>query len=30
MLFVMELAGLNARKNLPEYDIHSSIIYPGK
>jgi adenine phosphoribosyltransferase len=30
MLFVMELAGLNARKNLPEYDIHSSILYPGK
>ena len=30
MLFVMELAGLNGRERLKEYDVDSLIIYPGK
>ena len=30
MLFVMELAGLEGRKKLQDYDIESLIVYPGK
>ena len=30
MLFVMELAGLEGRKKLSEYDVKSLIVYPGK
>ncbi len=30
MVFVMELAGLEGRKKLQEYDIESLIVYPGK
>ena len=30
MLFVMELAGLNGRERLKEYDVDSLIVYPGK
>lgn len=30
MVFVMELAGLEGRKQLPGYDIKSLIVYPGK
>lgn len=30
MLFVMELAGLNGREKLKEYDVESLIVYPGK
>ena len=30
MLFVMELAGLNGREKLKDYDVQSLIIYPGK
>ena len=30
MVFVMELAGLEGRKKLADYDIRSLIVYPGK
>ena len=30
MVFVMELAGLEGRKKLGEYDVESLIVYPGK
>lgn len=30
MVFVMELAGLEGRKKLQEYDVESLIVYPGK
>ena len=30
MLFVMELAGLNGRARLRDYDVDSLIVYPGK
>ncbi len=30
MVFVMELAGLEGRKKLADYDIQSLIVYPGK
>ena len=30
MVFVMELAGLEGRKKLEEYDVKSLIVYPGK
>ena len=30
MIFVMELEGLKGRERLKDYDIYSSIIYPGK
>ena len=30
MVFVMELAGLEGRKKLADYDVQSLIVYPGK
>jgi adenine phosphoribosyltransferase len=30
MLFVMELAGLNGRERLKDYDVYSVLTYPGK
>ncbi len=30
ILFVMELAGLNGREKLKDYDVYSTITYPGK
>ncbi len=30
MLFVMELAGLNGREKLKDYDVYSVLTYPGK
>lgn len=30
ILFVMELAGLNGREKLKDYDVYSTLTYPGK